>query len=72
MKEYHFIISYSELNGWIVDVDSEETKFPDGTIYNNELQQWEFAYLGDGRFNGIEEELMSQLSEKINELNGDD
>lgn len=62
-KQYHYVVSYTEGEGWAIDTDSEETRFPDGTIYDTEKNEWQFAYLGDGKFNGREQELTEQLME---------
>lgn len=61
-KEYHYIVKYTENEGWTIDTDSEETRFPDGTIWDTEAGEWQFAYLGNGQFNGKEEELAETLS----------
>jgi hypothetical protein len=62
-KQYHYVVSYKEGEGWAIDTDSEETRFPDGTIYDTEKNEWQFGYLGDGKFNGREQELTEQLME---------
>ena len=68
-KEYHYIVRYSEANGWKIDADTESANFPEGTIYNTVTEQWEFGYLGDGKYNGQEDELCSQLSVKLADMN---
>lgn len=70
-KEYHYIVKYSDNGGWQIDPDTEEAKFPDGTIYDHEAGEWQFGYLGDGEYNGKEEDLGSLLSSKLSELNED-
>lgn len=67
-KEYHYIVKYTEEEGWTIDTDSEETRFPDGTIWNSESGEWEYAYLGEGQFNGKELELTEQLTDKLKEI----
>jgi hypothetical protein len=69
-KEYSFVIVYKEDEGWEIDTESEEQFFPNGTIYDNEAKQWEHGYLGDGEFNGREEEISETLSSALEILNG--
>jgi hypothetical protein len=61
-KEYHYVVKWSDENGWEIDSDSEETRFPDGTIYDSE-QGWQFGYLGEGEYNGDEQELTDTLTD---------
>ena len=70
MKEYHYIVKYNSEDGWSIDADTESANFPNGTIYNTKTEQWEFGYLGDGKFNGQEDELATQLSRKLLEMSG--
>ena len=69
-KEYTYVIVYKEGEGWEIDYESEEQFFPNGTIYNTETTQWEHSYLGDGEFNGREEEITETLSSALELLNG--
>ena len=34
MIEHHFIIKYSKEGGWEWDTDTEEARYPDGTVWN--------------------------------------
>ena len=68
-KEYHFIVKYSEQEGWSLDTDTEEALFDNGTIYDTETDRWEYGYLGEGEFNGQEDELASLLHLKLNLMN---
>ena len=61
-KEYHYVVKWSDENGWEIDSDSEETRFPDGTIYDSE-QGWQFGYLGEGEYTGDEQELSDTLAD---------
>jgi uncharacterized membrane-anchored protein len=70
-KEYTYVIVYKEGEGWSIDYESEEQFFPNGTIYDNEAKQWEHGYLGDGEFNGREEEITEMLSAALELSNGD-
>ena len=50
-KTHHFIISYNTFRKeWELDIDAEETHFPDGTIYDYDSEQWNRDYDGDGEF----------------------
>jgi hypothetical protein len=71
-KEYTYVIVYKEGEGWEIDTDSEEQFFPNGTIYNRETKQWEHGYLGDGEFNGREEEITDQLCKALGIMEGED
>jgi hypothetical protein len=62
MKEYHYVIKYTDKYGWEIDPDTESANFPEGTIYDTGLEEWQFGYLGEGQFNGREEELTEVLS----------
>jgi hypothetical protein len=64
-RQYHYVVSYTEGEGWAIDTDSEEARFPDGTIYDIENGEWQFGYLGDGKFNGREQELTEQLMKML-------
>jgi hypothetical protein len=69
-KEYTYVIVYKEGEGWEIDYESEEQFFPNGTIYNTKSKQWEQGYLGDGEYNGREEEITETLSSALELLNG--
>ena len=61
-KEYHYVVKWNEEGGWQIDPDTESANFPEGTIYDSE-QGWQFSYLGDGEYNGREEELTDTLTD---------
>jgi hypothetical protein len=45
MKQHHYIIYYEEdTKSWVHDIDSEDVKFPEGTVFNIENQDWEYGY----------------------------
>lgn len=67
-KEYHYVVKWSEERGWEIDSDTENSTFPDGSIYDSE-EGWQFGYLGDGKFNGKEEELTEELSDLLDQSN---
>jgi len=62
-KLYHYVVIWSEEEGWQIDSEGEESAFRNGTIYNNETRCWEFGYLGEGKYNGKEEELTETLTD---------
>ena len=68
-KEYHYVVKWSEENGWAIDPDTESANFPNGTIWNPKTEEWEFGYLGDGEFNSKEEELTEKLTELLEGAN---
>ena len=49
MKEHYFIVKWSRDNGWEIDTDTEEARFPDGTVWNG--KEWELPCLGEGIYN---------------------
>lgn len=66
MRQYHFAIMFDEeTNRWDIDIDTEESAFPNGTIYNTETREWEYGYAGDGKFTGREEEILQRLSKLL-------
>ena len=69
-RQYHYIIMFDdETNEWNLDVDGEESAFPNGTIYNDEINTWEYGYAGDGNFVGMEDTLSTQLSQQLDKWN---
>ena len=62
-KLYHYVVMWSEEEGWQIDPDTEGSNFPEGTIYDTETEEWQLAYLGDGEYNGREEELTETLTD---------
>ena len=68
MKHYHYIVKWSEGEGWRIDPDTESANFPNGTIYD-EQEGWQFGYLGEGEFNGKEEELSQALTNLLDTAN---
>jgi hypothetical protein len=62
-KEYHYIVKWSEREGWQIDPDIESSNFPEGTIYDTEVGEWQLGYLGDGEYNGKEQELTETLAD---------
>lgn len=67
-KEYHYIVKWSKDRGWEIDPDTESSNFPEGTIYDSK-EGWQFGYLGNGKFNGKEEELTEELTDMLDQSN---
>ena len=71
-KEHYFIVKWSRETGWELDPESEEARFPDGTVWNG--KEWELPYLGEGLYNEgndlITQDLEVILSQ-ANEREGD-
>ena len=69
-KQHHYIISYNTgSNQWELDADSEEVKFPNGTIYDYDNDSWHRDYSGDGEFYPEAERLSEAISQAIKQLN---
>ena len=71
MKHY-FIISFdAKDNTWEWDTEQEEVAFPDGTVYDEDKEEWTIAYLGDGEYIDNEDELSEQLGKHLRLMNGE-
>lgn len=46
MIEHHYIIKYSKEGGWEWDTDTEEARYPNGTVFNDKTQEWQSGYVG--------------------------
>lgn len=57
MIEHHFIIKYSKENGWEWDTDSEELRYSDGTVWDEEGVGWQSGYVGWNKEKGEAEYL---------------
>ena len=69
-KDHHFIVSFNEDTGkWQWDTDVESARFEEGTIYNHDTNEWSSAYLGDGEYEPIEENLIDQLTHALGIMN---
>jgi hypothetical protein len=68
-KHHHFIVSYNKNSGWTIDIDSEEVRFPDGTVFNYDTIQWETSYTGDGEYNDDNDIITGTLGQMLEQLN---
>jgi hypothetical protein len=57
MIEHHYIIKYSKEGGWEWDTDTEEARYPDGTVFNDETEEWQSGYVGWNKEKGEAEYL---------------
>ena len=70
MSEYHFIVKFdSKTTEWSWDVDTEQTKFDDGTIWDADAQEWRFDYKGDGEYDAVAETINDYFPQAIELLN---
>jgi hypothetical protein len=70
MAEHHYIIKFDDVTKvWSQDVDSEEVRFVDGTIYDDEQSAWFSPYQGDGEFYRDADAIDERLSTIIEGLN---
>lgn len=60
MKEHHFIVKWNEREGWQLDPDTDSANFPNGTVWNEIKNEWEF----DDYKNGLEDQLQEILKER--------
>jgi hypothetical protein len=48
MTLHHYVVTFdSETNGWLLDDDTLTARFPDGTVYDHDNEEWRDEYLGD-------------------------
>ncbi len=70
MADHHYIIKFDDTTGkWSQDTDSEEVRFPDGTIWDEAKQEWFYSYQGDGFFYRDADIYDEKLSRFVAELN---
>jgi hypothetical protein len=70
MAEHHYIVKYNdETKEWSQDTDSEEVRFPEGTIWDERHNEWFYSYQGDGIFYRDADIYDEQLSRFIDDLN---
>ena len=61
MKEHHYVVSWNEKSGWSVGAEMEEGAFPNGTIYDHDTDEWDYAYKGNQQWEENEQELTEEL-----------
>ena len=67
MKEHYYVIKWSKENGWEIDPETEEARFPNGTVWNG--QEWEYGYLGDETYNDNNDLITQDLDVILSEAN---
>jgi len=76
MAEHHYIIKFDDITQeWSHDVDSEEARFVDGTIYDEAEQAWFVPFQGDGEFyrnSDVIDEQLPRIIFLLNEKEGDE
>lgn len=56
MSKHHFIVAFdSETKTWEWDAETETARFPEGTIWDEEKQEWYSGYLGDGGYDPLDD-----------------
>ena len=69
MSKHHFLVMFdSETKTWEWDAETETAKFPDGTIWDEEKQEWYSGYLGDGGYDPIDDKISEYFPTVIETL----
>jgi hypothetical protein len=69
MSKHHFLVMFdSETKTWEWDAETETAKFPDGTIWDDEKQEWYSGYLGDGGYDPIDDKISEYFPTVIETL----
>jgi hypothetical protein len=58
-----------QTNSWEWDIDSEEVRFINGTVYYPDKEEWGYSYLGDGEYHPQDEKLSDTMGKLITQLN---
>ena len=70
MAEHHYIIKFDDITReWSQDTDSEEVRFPDGTIWEEATDEWFYPYIGEGEFYRKADEVDERLGKVVSLLN---
>jgi hypothetical protein len=71
-KQYYFITFFDGKTGrWVHDVDTEQAMFGNRMIWNNETSEFESGYLGDGKYEENEEEVVELFNKMIREASNE-
>ena len=69
-SKHHFIVTYdAKTKEWSWDSDTEQVKFPDGTIWDETKQEWYRGYMGDGGYDPVDEKITEYFPHAIDALN---
>ena len=66
--EYHFVVKWSEENGWQLDWDTLDAVFPNGSVYAPNLNDW-LMPVHDSETGDKEDELTVKLNDALQQLN---
>jgi len=70
MTLHHYVVTFnSETNEWLLDDDTLTARFPDGTVYDYDTDQWNYEYLGDGKYYPMSEQISETITNVVNNLN---
>ena len=67
MKEHYFIVKWSKATGWEIDPDTEEARFPDGTVWDG--KEWQYPYEGEGIYNDNNDLIAQDLEVLLSQAN---
>ena len=46
--QHHYIVRFDDdTKTWLWDIETEELVFPDGTVYDTEIERWEMPFIVD-------------------------
>ena len=66
--EYHFVVAWSEKNGWIIDWESTIARFKGNNVFIPNLNEWVFPSK-DTETGNKEAELSTILDKVLEQLN---
>jgi hypothetical protein len=65
-KRYYFVVYYdANTDLWVHDVDTEEAMFGNRMVWNNNTSKFESGYLGDGKYEENEYEVVELFNKMI-------
>jgi hypothetical protein len=68
--KHHFIVTYdAKTKQWSHDTETEEVRFPDGTIWDEVKQEWYQGYIGDGGYDPVDEVISDYFPHAVDALN---
>lgn len=71
-KQYYFVTYFdSNTSRWVHDVETEQAMFGNRMIWNNDNSEFESGYLGDGKFEENEEEVVELFNKMIMEASNE-
>lgn len=68
MTQHHFVVMYdTNTKEWNHEAEVESANFPDGTIYNDEVQEW--IHYNKSSLEEFDEQLLTRLNNVLATLN---